>query len=226
MKKLTSILSLAIILAFAFPANAQTVLLGWDFDGGATGTSQAPTTIDSSVNSTSLALGSGLPNAGGNDGGIAWGSRANTQNSFSSALGNDDFLSFTVEPSGDPVELGELRLSVSSREGEVDGTTHSFALFSDADSFASQIGNAVTTPAGTTDYTAMTIDLGGLTVSSSTEFRLATFNSSGNDFHVFRFGSTDSAFNDVQLTAVPEPASIALILGLMGGLGVILRRRR
>ncbi len=223
---MTKKLLLVGFLASALSAQGA-IILGWNFDGGITSTSVNPATVDAGLNSQPAVANTGLTVAGGNNGGTAWGGfRAHLETSISSALTANDYFSFTIDPkAGNSVDLDSFTISVAAREGETEGRVHSFGIYSSLDGFASQIGTAQSTPAGTIAYNVLSFDLSSLpTITSSTSFRLAAINTSAQvgqnpaqDFKVFWIGSTETGVSDIAfngVVAVPEPSTIALFFGL------------
>ncbi len=139
-----------------------------------------------------------------------------------SASDGSYFLDLTDYPNGPP--FGGVSQTISTQTGSV------YTLTFDLGSSSSYgLPAAITATAGSTSQTFTST----LTGTNNWESETMTFIGTGSPTTITLIGSAGNAYiglDNVSLTAtsrgVPEPGTWALLLGGIGGLGAVLRRRR
>lgn len=233
MNKLIKILTaLALTAGLSTAAFGQSTLAEWNTSGFAgTETTIAASNVATNLSISAIGLGSALGTTGGGGG-------VNTNGwttDLNGANGNYWGFSVTVD-SGFLLELNTFQFTGrSSNTGPRD-----FAIRYSGDSFASNIDTFNTSGS---NYIAFDVDLSGLGVLSAGtyEFQVGLVSDTSSNgtgtvgtagtHRIMNYGSTSAtaSSNPINLTgtvtAVPEPATYAAIVGLLA-LGLVLVRRR
>lgn len=172
--------------------------------------------------------------------------------SLSDALSSDDYLSFTLTPgagntlsftAGDTITFDLQVFHSANPGGDPTDTTFTAALFTSVDGFAStasQVGDSQSISVvdlaenASSGYEAKSISLsslGSTGIDTSVEFRLYFVSenpSTGEPNQIFssrRFLDIDNIVVNGAV-AIPEPASFGMLLGGLGLLAIVRRRRR
>lgn len=218
--------SLLLSLSFVLCPRAQAQIVAWELSGSNAGASNplAATTLASGLASGQVSLGSGVTASTATD---TFGASGFTSTSLAEAIAANQYLSITFTPtSGYALNLTSLSMqtSVSTAVTDFHG-----ALLSSATGFTAD--DALHTYAfGTASAPLQTVTLSGESglqgLTTATEFRLYGWRDTAGT-STFRFRSLSGY--DVAIagtaSAVPEPATYAVILGATA-LAVVARRRR
>lgn len=224
MKALAAALLLSLSITLCPRAQAQ--IVAWEISGTNAGASNplAAATLASGLASANLALGSGVTASSAAD---TFGASGFNSTSLAAAIAANQYLSLTLTPAaGHALDLTSISLltGVSTAVTDFHG-----ALLSSATGFTA--ADALHTYAfGTASAPLQTATLSGETalqdLSTATEFRLYGWRDTTGT-STFRFRSLTGY--DVSITgtvsAVPEPATSAMILGATA-LAVVAYRRR
>lgn len=210
--------SAAVIACSTMATTAATTIATYTLAGNLTDSASAP-----GITASSVVVGAGLIEAytgsgdteglGGNLGAFGFGGSS----SLAATITSDNYISFSITPTS-TLDLDELSFSLQANS--LNGT-HQYAIFSDYGATPFTNGNQIATGnIGTAGGTFIeTVDLSSLTgITAATEVRIYLYRTGTNTSNSF------TKIQDINLTAVPEPSSAAL-LGL-GGLALILRRRK
>jgi|GEM_PF-2517673 len=243
--KLSKLLPLALAAALAVcvitPAKAG-VIVAWDAKSANTTLANATsTTLDSNLaGPVNLTLGSGFtPNSVGNTFG-GYGT-VDTSSGMASANSNGTYWQFTLTPaSGYQVQVDSVvvpaNYDVTQSHGlftSQDNPSTIINLASSSDSFGSSLGSASVTALGA-DAGYFTINLSApfITSSAVTLRLLISENFSWKTVGLQPDNYWDPVLQHNALeingsvTAVPEPSTCAMLLPAMGGILMMLRRRR
>ena len=243
--KLSKLLPLALAAALAVcvitPAKAG-VIVAWDAKSANTTLANATsTTLDSNLaGPVNLTLGSGFtPNSVGNTFGGS--GTVDTSSGMASANSNGTYWQFTLTPaSGYQVQVDSVvvpaNYDVTQSHGlftSQDNPSTIINLASSSDSFGSSLGSASVTALGA-DAGYFTINLSApfITSSAVTLRLLISENFSWKTVGLQPDNYWDPVLQHNALeingsvTAVPEPSTCAMLLPAMGGILMMLRRRR
>lgn len=234
MKSIKQLLTTAFALVTVGSLGAQ-VLVNYGFD--ATSTVWNPTTVATNVSAGDFTPGPGITadnidatSALAVSGRSLFVSNANfSQTTESGAVTFDKYasISMTVD-SGFQADLTSLDFSTLRWEVKGAGSPSAWSVYSSADSFTAQLGTGTisTVADDTNSFTLQSTDLSGLTgLTGTTEFRIYFWAGDGIDTPTTREWRMDELSVSGTVTAVPEPATMALILGFLT-LGLVLLRRR
>lgn len=221
------IIALILPLSLALTPRAQAQLVAWEIGGTSAGTSNPlpAATLDAGVASAELTLGSGVTASSAAD---TFGGTGFNATSLAAAIAANQYLSITFTPAaGHTVSLASISLQtgVGSAVADFHG-----ALLSSATGFTS--GDALYTYAfGTASASLQTATLSGVgdlqDLAGATEFRLYGWRDSAGT-STFRFRSLSGYDVTIQgtVSAVPEPATYAVLAGGAALAAVVARRRR
>lgn len=227
----------SILAAGLCPANAV-VIAFYGFGDGVT-KSKASTDADLLTTANEFAWGAGLgtsdnwnsSTAGVNNGnGSPAGEFAvkplgNTPSQEESITDNS-YWTFTVTP-GESVEMDTTSLSFS--RSVLNSNLHlSYFLSSSVDGFSNPITGTTQLAQTGSSYTTVNFDLNSITslqnLTAPIEFRLYMWASNGGGSSGSRWGFDNITLN-ADLSTVPEPGMIPLLLGSLGAAFVMIRRR-
>ena len=222
----------AMVSAMSIRSEAA-ILLSWNTNANlGTETSEPSVTNDLSISAAALTLGAGVTAAGNGNrfGGSSWFDAGNTVagNTIGEAVTGNNFIEFTVAP------LAGFQFSATSFDFIWDRSStgpSAVAIRSSVDSFASDIGSVTgLLTGGTATTTLNTIPITGLNnIATATTFRAYGFNATATTgtggFDTVTGTTTANVIFNGDVTAVPEPTSMALI-GMFGVAGLAARYRR
>ncbi len=215
---------MATLAAMAAGANAQTLIGYWNFNGLSIATASAPGSggVPNSIASDS-GTGATLTLGGGNWDGLVddfGGSTINALNSdvagvslsLVSDAGNGSFIEFSFSMAG----LTDVSVTFATRGTSTGYNTGQWSFSTDGISFTAFGTNTATT---STTYALATVGTtAGLDNDSTAFLRYTLSGASG--------ASGNNRIDNLQITAVPEPASAALLLGGAGTMLLLFRRKR
>ncbi|MCH8525526.1 MAG: PEP-CTERM sorting domain-containing protein [Kiritimatiellae bacterium] len=167
------------------------------------GTSSSVTNVDT-----------GTVNGGTASMGTAEGTQRQANYTSNSATFNrNEYMSFTLTPGAGGIELDSISFDFS-RAGS---GSRFFVLEYSFDGFTTPLSLGSGTNGVSNEYTRATFNLNNTLTTSPVEFR----------FFGYREGNTTAAmrFDNIQVTAIPEPSTLAL-LGLAGLAGLVGFKRR
>lgn len=202
---------------------AQSQLVTWDVSSiNAASTPIFGGAVVSHIDSANLTLGSGVTASTAVD---TFGGSNFNQANLASALTDNDYLSFTISPAtGYSLSLS----SISYLVGKASSVTTFSAFLT-----SNKTGHTVDTILDTYTFSNAAPGIRSITLSnisllqnltSGVEFRLYGVSSSTDTFRVRSNAGADLIINGT-LTTVPEPASTALVFGLVLFAGVWAKRR-
>ncbi len=213
-------------------ANAA-LLAGYNNDALTNPATSAPvTTTGAGVSNSAITQGPGVASVSGWPDGI--GTRDNTSTTLAASIGNDDYFTLTIAPTGGN-EIDFTDFFVLTTTANSTGAGGNLALFSSASGFAA--ANVLDTytldASGSVALKTFSTDLSGTTalqnITSTVEFRLYYYNLS-NVGSRMQFGnaySTDG-LNDIAVSGlvspIPEPSSLILVAVAL--VGTVSYRRR
>jgi len=232
MKKPT--ISILFLSLFSAAATQAQTLIGWDVAGiteSATSVTYDSGTLGAHISTTSpsgvLSRGSGAAAPGSPSANTFGASGFNAAN-LGSALTNNDYFTFSISvASGYQMSL----TSVSFKMSETTNGATNAALFSSVGGFSSA-GMAIATwatPSGTTSDQSITLSGGSFSnLTGTVEFRIFAYggNSSSTDKFRLRNLSGDDLIIAGSVSAIPEPATYAALLGAASLAGAFAHRRQ
>ncbi len=206
--------------------SAQGALVSWNtFGNSGTETSELSVFNDPNLSPSTMTLGSGIGSVGNADrfGGRSWFDSGNPNpTSLPDAISDNEYFEFTIAPNAGYSFTPTSFVFNWERTGT---GPNALTMRSNADNYSSNLGTILDLP--TSNASDQTLVISGIAnVTSVTTFRLYGYGattSPGNG----GFDAPSDAVNitlNGSVTAVPEPASIALLA--LGTVGVVVQHRR
>lgn len=223
----------ALLWCFLLATNSSAaIIVGWDFAGlsGYGVSPYSPSTSLSSVTIGGLARGAGI-GTGGSAAANGWGGTDATASSFSSAIQSNDFLSFSITPNANQsISLNSIDAHNIRRSGT--GPTSGLWQYQIGNGGFLNLGSAFALGSNTTaaGNAQSSINLSGIAdlqnvgAGTAIDFRLVLWGGTATVGTFYLNDPSNSAGSDFtvsgQVSAVPEPSSILLILAAGGGVAI------